>query len=110
VDEKGFHEYLSGLSLSEITGNYSFNSFETRVQYLMNTPKGTLAVTLSDNVIKITELYGGNPKTEHYYIRDGVDWEYLEEFIKEYPGLNMVFSRKGDSYLARCMMQSFILI
>jgi beta-lactamase regulating signal transducer with metallopeptidase domain len=110
VDEKGFHEYLSGLSLSEITGNYSFNSFEIRVQYLMNTPKGTLAVTLSDNVIKITELYGGNPKTEHYYIRDGVDWEYLEEFIKEYPGLNMVFSRKGDSYLARCMMQSFILI
>lgn len=98
IDENAFHEYLSGLTLSELTGNYSFNESDTKLYYMIDTPKGTLVVTLQDNTMQITALYGKDPKTEHYYIREGVDWEYMNDIIRDYPALNMHLSRKGDRY------------
>lgn len=98
INENAFHEYLSGLTLLELTGNYSFSGSDKSVHYLMDTPKGTLVVALQDNMIRITALYGKDPKTEDYYIREGVDWEYMNDIIRDYPALNMHLTRKGDQY------------
>ena len=80
-DEAAFHKYLSGLTLSELTGYYSFSEYDTKFSCLMNTPEGTQVVQLYDNVISITKLYGETPGRYYYYIEDGTDWEYLRDIV-----------------------------
>ena len=98
VDEEAFHEYLSSLKLSELTGNYSFSDSDTKFNYMMDTPEETLAVLLHSNFIKITPLFGEHISTEHYYIYDGVDWGYINKIIVPHPALNLHLDREGDLY------------
>ena len=79
--EAAFHEYLSELTLSELTSYYSFSEYDTQFNCIMDTPEGTQVVQLYDNVINITKLYGENPSRCYYYIQDGVDWEYLRDIV-----------------------------
>lgn len=81
TDETAFHKYLSELILSELTGYYSFSEYDTQFSCLMDTPEGTQVVQLYDNAISITKLYGNNPGRCYYYIKDGVDWEYLRDIV-----------------------------
>lgn len=79
TNEAAFHSYLSGLTLSELTGNYSFPESGMRFSFLMDAPDGTLWIRLYDDVIALTPLPGA---PSYYYIADGTDWEYLNTIIK----------------------------
>lgn len=87
TDIDAFHEYMSGLTLGNITGNYTFENDERTYTFLYDTPEGTLAVALSDSILKLTPLYGENPESTTYYLPEGVDWEYLDTTIMAYPSL-----------------------
>lgn len=81
TDEDAFHTYLSGLTLSEFTGNYSFSDSERQFTYLMETQKDSLNITLYDNAIEILSWDEGELITSYYYIADGIDWDYLNTLI-----------------------------
>jgi len=98
VDEKGFHEYLAGLTLYEITGNYSFSQSDREFFYLLETPEGTLGIELHDDAVKLVRLWGDGPNTFWYYIKEGVDWEYLDTAAVAYPALNLHLTKEGDPY------------
>lgn len=98
IDKDAFHTYLSSLTLSELTGNYSFHSSGTKSECIMEAPEGTLVVILYDNAIQITTLHGKNPKTKYYYIRDGIDWEYINSIILAHPTLDIHFTGEDVPY------------
>lgn len=98
TDEDAFHTYLSGLSLSELTGNYSFSSSDTKLNCWMDTPRGILFVILQDYVVQITGLSGEDSGTETYYMQEGIDWEYINGMMMAHPVLDMYLTRDGDPY------------
>ncbi len=97
VDEQAFHEYLSGLKLYYLSGNYSFSDRRKSFTYLMDTPEGTLGLVLWDSALKVVPLYGEDPDTRSYYIAGGIDWEYLSTIIFEYPAMKIHLSEERDS-------------
>ena len=97
-DEKAFHEYLSSLTLSELTGNYSFLEYEPKYFYLMDGPEGTQIIQLYDKMIKITTLYGENARSSYYYIQDDIDWQYLNTIIVAHPTMDLQLSRSNGAY------------
>lgn len=98
TDETAFCDYLAGLEMNYLTGNYSFSENEREFIYLFDTPQGTLGVELSDHVIKIAPLYGENPSASYYYLTEGVNWGYLDTIIVAYPAMNLHVTEIGDSY------------
>ena len=98
IDEKAFHEYISSLTMSNITGNYSFNEDDKRYTFLYKTPKGTLGIVLSEEIIKLTPLYEKDPIASYYYLPDKVDWEYLESILIHCPALNINLKDNRSTY------------
>ena len=81
TDPDALHEYLISLTLCNLTGNYSFDDSETQFTFLYDTPEGTLGIVLSDQTIKLTQLYGEDPSSTCYYLPDDVDWNYLNSIL-----------------------------
>ena len=96
VEEVGFHQYLSGLEVSEISGSYSFQDGGKKYYYIMYGPEGTLVVKLQDNVLEVSRLYGEAPRSNTYYIVDGIDWAYLNEVIYARPAMQVELTRESD--------------
>lgn len=98
VDEAAFHEYLSGLTVYELTGNYSFSDSQRYYHYLMETPTGTQVFTLYDNVVKLFRLSDPDRASEYYYIPEGINWEYIDSIIVPQPALNVHLYEQQDAY------------
>ena len=98
ADEDAFHDYLAGLTLFDLTGNYSFSDSQKSFTYQLGTPNGILALILYDNAIKIVPMYEGRPEASYYYVPDGIDWAYLSTIIIAYPAMNVYPNRDADDY------------
>lgn len=81
TDTAAFHEYMAGLTMDNLTGNYSFTENENQLVFIYSTPDGTLGVTLSDYAVKLISFDDGGSTVSYYYLPDGVDWEYLNTII-----------------------------
>ncbi len=84
-DEAAFHDYLAGLELSRLTGNYSFSGGRREYICILLTPEGTLGLSLYDDAIKLSPLYGEKPRASWYYVPEGIDWDYLDTILEETP-------------------------
>lgn len=82
---KAFHEYMASLTMDTLTGYYSFAEGEKYYSFAYQTPEGTLAVILSDKIIKLVPLYGKDPDVSYYYLPDGIDRDYLDSIIMPDP-------------------------
>lgn len=87
-------EYLSGLTLYSLSGNYSFSDSEHDVSFIFDGPKGTLVCNITDSAVKVVPLYG-EAKSRGYYVSGGVDWDYISGLIPAHPALRLTLSR-GD--------------
>lgn len=81
TDEGAFCDYLAGMEMDYLTGNYAFSENDREFTYIFDTPQGTVVIVLSDHVIKIVPMYGKNPSASYYYVPQGVDWSYLDTLI-----------------------------
>lgn len=97
ADEEAFHSYLAGLTLYELTGNYSFNDSERCFTYLMDTQGGTMAVLLYDNAVKTVWLHS-DAQAEYYYVPEGIDWDYIEAVIIPHPAMNVYLKESDSAY------------
>lgn len=99
VDVEGFHQYLSDLELSKITGNYSFeDESETRYTFVYETPNGTMGLVVSDYAIKVVPFKGKNTNSTYYYLEGGMDWKEFHRYIKIYPALKVAIKYESNSY------------
>ena len=82
-DEAAVLDYISGLELYRLTGNYSFpDQREQRgFNYYFGTPAGVEVIRLQGNIAKVIPLHGKRPDTRTYYIPDGIDAAYLESLL-----------------------------
>ena len=97
ADEEAFHSYLSGLTLYELTGNYSFNDSERCFTYLLDTQGGTMAVLLYDNAVKTVWLHS-DAQAEYYYVPEGIDWNYIKTIIIPHPAMNVYLKESDSAY------------
>ena len=97
ADEEAFHSYLAGLTLYELTGNYSFNDSERCFTYLMDTQGGTMAVLLYDKAVKTVWLHR-DAQAEYYYVPEGIDWDYIETVIIPHPAMNVYLKEPDSAY------------
>jgi len=78
ADKNALVAYIGGLKMEEMTGNYTFRTFEPRVTVRFITPEGQLFVNLSDQIV----LVQGRQR-HYYYLPDGVDWDYLHTLVQQ---------------------------
>ena len=99
VNEDALHEYISKLTLTNLTGNYSFSDRDKELSISYDTAKGSMYVALSDHAIRVTPAYDKEWKdweTQWYYVEEDIDWVYLEKIIVGYPALNVQFFGEND--------------
>lgn len=82
TDPQAFHDYLSGLSLSRLAGNYNFPDQDFSC-FLFGPDNGKLIV-ISHQVMEVTEL-GHDSYPTYYHISQEVDWDYLLSLMEASP-------------------------
>ncbi|MDO5416710.1 MAG: M56 family metallopeptidase, partial [Lachnospiraceae bacterium] len=99
ADEASFHAYMASLKMNHLTGNYSFNDSQREEFFLYDTPEGTLAVILYDEVLKLAPIgeKSSASKSEYYYLPDGTDWAYLDTLIVPNPALKLHIQEPGNT-------------
>lgn len=111
IDTDAFHEYLKNLSaeqimderVSDIGEHYYF------IEYIVQNQ--IMHVHLWDEGIRC--IFWDNDKTSSmYYIREGIDWEYLNSLLVERkePDLDMVHLDIQGEYLMNTVLQSLTRI
>ena len=97
ADAEAFHAYLAGLTVYELTGNYSFSDSERCFTYVMDTQGGTMVVMLYDNVVKTVWLHR-DAQAKYYYIPEGINWDYIETVIIPHPAMNVYLKEPDSAY------------
>ncbi len=96
IDVSALEEYLSGLSMLDITGQFSFSEDEKSMELrYTDGPKGFMLVQLYDSYVKILPLHGDSSV---YYLPEPVDWETLDTIVPELPAARVELLDEGDSY------------
>ena len=98
LNEAAFHEYLAGLTLYDLTGEYSFSDSKRHVNFILDTPNGREVFVLYDHIIKAVPLYGEDLNAEYYYVPEGLDWEFIDSIVVPYPALNVLLKEENDIY------------
>ena len=92
IDPMALHQYLAGLELAEISGNYAFGDTSTmryygmgepRTEYafFIDTPEGSVEVVLQDRYM----IVAAKREERTYYIPAGIDWEQVRQSIELKP-------------------------
>lgn len=97
-DEQALHEYLAGLTLYELSGNYSFSDRERSASFYLDLPGETAMVELYDDSVRVLRLGGKRPRQETYYVPAGLDWDRIDSLILPQPACNVTLLKQGDAY------------
>lgn len=79
TDPQAFHDYLSGLPLSRLTGNYNF-PHEDFSCFLFG-PDNDKLIVISNQIMEVTVM-GPAAAPTYYYLPQGVDWDYLTSLLE----------------------------
>lgn len=103
-DPEALGEYLSGLTLNRITGNYELPEYErTLYLYLFNGESGQV-VTIKDQFLSITPILQRGHNVSFYQITTPVDWSYLESLVEYGPSLRLSFLTEDGMQYANATM------
>ena len=81
TDPQALYTYLEGLDFHTLTGSYSFSNDEHRIIIIFHGPQGAFGVNLSDHTLTVTPLYEDALQKTGYYLRESVDWAYIESLL-----------------------------
>ena len=81
IDMDPLYEYLSDLTLSKMTGNYSLNTSSPHFWAIFDSPRGEIAVYIHGKMLTLTYLSEDNAPQTDYYIETELDWDYLESLL-----------------------------
>ena len=80
ADEAAFHEYLSRLTFSELTGNYSFASSDRSLRCTIISPERRVYIDIFDQWARVTVKNSG---TSCYRIVNGLNRDDLDRLLSE---------------------------
>ena len=110
MDEDALKAYLASLEpelYTETLDEYASGG-ERELTVMLETPQGRLSVRLLDQAVHVTRLWDGPDfHTDSYYLREPVDWTYLDTLIAPMPGLCLVFpDGEMDSVLCNSLTRT----
>lgn len=96
LNEDLLFDYLSDLSLKNLTGNYNYHNLNLQKHYTFNydIPDGKLYIKLLEEMIYIETIIDGKYENDYYYLSQKTDWTYLKKLIFSYPTLNVQIVHK----------------
>lgn len=110
MDKDALKAYLASLKLelyTETLDEYASGG-ERELTVMLETPQGRLSVRLLDQAVHVARLWDGPDfHTDSYYLREPVDWTYLDTLIAPMPGLCLVFpDGEMDSVLCNSLTRT----
>lgn len=83
-DEAALLDYLSGLELCSLTGNYTFEREDGQRSYDFHfaAPAGLEILQLCGNTARLIPLHGKRSESRNYYVPGGIDEAYLESLFQ----------------------------
>ena len=110
TDEDALKAYLASLEpelYTETLDEYASGG-ERELAVMLETPQGRLSVRLLDQAVHVTRRWDGPDfHTDSYYLREPVDWTYLDTLIAPMPGLCLVFpDGEMDSVLCNSLTRT----
>ena len=82
ADTEGITEYLSGLTLYRLTGQYTFSASSRSALFKLHLPGvKTYQIYVYDNAIEVYPLGQDPLRPILYYIPEGIDWDHLDTLI-----------------------------
>ena len=108
-DLDALHEYLSGLTLYEMTGTYTFSDREQTMILDLGNRSGTLRLYLSDNGIQIWHKNRLDAPITYYHVPEGIDWDCLDALVMERPTLEIWLTKPEapKGYTVRAFITEF---
>lgn len=98
TDEDALADYLSGLSLYPISGNFSFDEGKKMTIAYAVTDNYVL-IDVFDQYLSVHRLHTEQPK-EFYYVPDGIDFELLNRLTTVLPALDLCLTPAYDEMSA----------
>ena len=95
IDASAINEYLAGLAMVNITGNFSFSNEDRLLQLKYTGPDGIFRVYLHDSYVRISPLHG---ESIIYYLPETVDWAYLDTIVPQLPVMEVTLFEEKDFY------------
>ena len=110
MDKDALKAYLASLEpelYTETLDEYASGG-ERELTVMFDTPQGRLSVRLLDQAVHVARLWDGPDfHTDSYYLREPVDWTYLDTLIAPMPGLCLVFpDGEMDSVLCNSLTRT----
>jgi len=81
TDPGALTDYVAGLTLSEITGTYDFDTGD-KLTLVYQTGHGLLGVNLSEHAVSVVP-FGDFADSRSYYVAEGIDRDYLNSLISD---------------------------
>lgn len=83
-DEAALLDYLSGLELCSLTGNYTFEREAGQRSYDIHlaAPAGLEILQLCGNTARLIPLHGERSESRNYYVPGGIDEAYLQSLLQ----------------------------
>lgn len=81
LDEEQLLTYLADLELYEITGNYSYSTYDHLMLICLNHSDGDFVLSLTDDTLKITPLHKENLSSKTYLLKEKIDWDKIDCLI-----------------------------
>ena len=88
-DAQALSDYLSGLTMYEVTGNYTFEHVDRWMSLFLRTQNGRLHLYLTDTGIQLWHYGQAIDSLGYYHVPEGIDWDFLESLIVERPTLEV---------------------
>lgn len=90
-DTEALAEYLSGLTLDRITGNYELSQYDRTLYLLLIQGDTRQVVTIKDQFMIVTPILQRGHHESIFRISENVDWPYLESLMEYGPNLRLHF-------------------
>lgn len=91
-DVDALYGYLSGLTLYELTGDYTFSDSGRFMSMYFDAPGGRIHLYLQESGIRILR-YRDPGEYLYYHVPEGIDWDFLDSLVTEVPTLRVWLTR-----------------
>lgn len=98
IDTMAINEYLAGLTMLNMTGNFSYSDDDRFMVFRYTGPDGIFRVQLHDSYVKILPLYGEESGWSIYYLPKTADWAYLDTIAPALPAVEVRLFEEKNPY------------
>ena len=108
LNEEALKAYLASLELELYTEEiHAYNEDERTIFIEFDSPQGYLSAALCDRAVQVTRSQNGETTGRDYYLKNPLDWAYLDTLIAPVPNLQLIFlNNRVDRVVCRSLTRT----